>query len=422
MGATAPFCQPGGTGGRPVQAGNGGTLQFGPCVNRFEPAVTGPARGLQKPTSNRFEQASGEGVPVGPGCRRRSARGIGFFGSVVRIEVTDLQMTMYTTCLFCHGDLGSNEVLEDFPVGRRVAFDPEKGRLWAVCGRCGRWNLSPLLERWEATEACERRFRETRTRVSTEQIGLARLDEGLELVRIGRPLRPEYAAWRYGDELGRRRRRAWLVGSGLTAAGASLALGGWAAGLLAAGVAPHLLNLVTNGFSLYRTQRTVARIPRPDGSRLTVRGRHLRDVRLRSDDDSEAGWSLQVRDVSLEGSAAVRAAGTLLANINHAGASSRRVREAVRQLEDVPDPLRYFPLALDRAGEKGYRYSPVSAFPKEIRLALEMAAHEEAERRALQGELAELETAWREAEEIAAIADDLLLPEAVRERIRFFKG
>jgi hypothetical protein len=38
-------------------------------------------------------------------------------------------------------------------------------------------------------------------------------------------------------------------------------------------------------------------------------------------------------------------------------------------------------------------------------LALEMAVHEESERRALEGELALLEAAWREAEEVAQIAD-----------------
>ena len=47
-----------------------------------------------------------------------------------------------------------------------------------------------------------------------------------------------------------------------------------------------------------------------------------------------------------------------------------------------------------------------------------MALHEEQERRALAGELAELEAAWRRAEEIAAIADDLLLPESVDEFVR----
>jgi hypothetical protein len=42
-----------------------------------------------------------------------------------------------------------------------------------------------------------------------------------------------------------------------------------------------------------------------------------------------------------------------------------------------------------------------------------MALHEDAERRALEGELEELERAWRDAEEIAGISDDLLLPESV---------
>ena len=51
--------------------------------------------------------------------------------------------------------------------------------------------------------------------------------------------------------------------------------------------------------------------------------------------------------------------------------------------------------------------------PQPTRLALEMALHEEQERRALEGELWRLEQAWREAEEIAAISDDLLLPEGV---------
>src|SRR5690606_5727839 len=70
--------------------------------------------------------------------------------------------TLYSTCIFCNGALGTNEVLEDFPVGRRIAFDAARGRLWVVCRRCERWNLSPIEERWEAIEAAERIFRETR--------------------------------------------------------------------------------------------------------------------------------------------------------------------------------------------------------------------------------------------------------------------
>src|SRR5580658_5399995 len=127
---------------------------------------------------------------------------------------------MYSTCIYCHEDLGSNEVVEHFPVGRRLAFDAARGRLWVVCRKCERWNLTPIEERWEAIEECERLFRDTKLRVSTDNIGLGRAREGLELVRIGDPQRPEMAAWRYGDQFGRRRRRyigwsgAVLVGVG----------------------------------------------------------------------------------------------------------------------------------------------------------------------------------------------------------------
>ena len=56
--------------------------------------------------------------------------------------------------------------------------------------------------------------------------------------------------------------------------------------------------------------------------------------------------------------------------------------------------------------------------PEPTRLALEMSLHEEQERRALEGELWLLERAWRDAEEIAAISDDLLLPEGAEDFVR----
>src|SRR3954467_395081 len=104
---------------------------------------------------------------------------------------------MYSTCLFCKSELGANESIEHFPVGRRLAFDGAKGRLWVVCAKCGRWNLTPLEERWEAIEECERQYRGTKLRASTGEIGLGKLKEGLDLIRIGSPLRPEFASWRY---------------------------------------------------------------------------------------------------------------------------------------------------------------------------------------------------------------------------------
>jgi predicted nuclease with TOPRIM domain len=52
-----------------------------------------------------------------------------------------------------------------------------------------------------------------------------------------------------------------------------------------------------------------------------------------------------------------------------------------------------------------------------LKLATEMAAHEEMERAALAGELADLHERWKEAEEIAAVADTLTLSPAVLERL-----
>src|SRR5690348_5657063 len=92
---------------------------------------------------------------------------------------------LYQHCIFCSADLGSNEILEDFPVGQSVAFDPHKGRLWAVCSRCGRWNLAPIEERWEAVESAEQRFRSARQRVHRENIGVARLEDGTRFIRVG---------------------------------------------------------------------------------------------------------------------------------------------------------------------------------------------------------------------------------------------
>ena len=91
---------------------------------------------------------------------------------------------MYTTCTFCYGQLGTNDVLETFQVSRRVAFDPAKACLWAVCPSCARWNLAPVEERWETVDECERRFRATSLRYSSGNVGLAWLKGDLDLIRI----------------------------------------------------------------------------------------------------------------------------------------------------------------------------------------------------------------------------------------------
>jgi hypothetical protein len=324
---------------------------------------------------------------------------------------------MYSTCIFCHAALEANDTIEHFPVGRRLAFDSERGRLWVICRRCRQWNLTPTEERWEAIEECERFYRDTRLRVSTDQIGLARLASGVELVRIGRPQRPEFAAWRYGDQLGRRRRAALVkVGIGLGALGA-VAVGGAAAGI-GIGSFGWLIGQMGERIVKGSPERIVARLKAPDAGEIIVRRKHLSHLQLIGARD--ARWQLGVPHrtgmSTLEGESALRAMGKLLPQLNRFGGSRERVSEAVTLIERETDPLRFIDFAARQAANRGR--PKISALPEVTRLALEMAAHEDSERRALEGELALLEQAWKEAEEVAAIADNMFLPAFVEDWMR----
>ena len=137
---------------------------------------------------------------------------------------------MYATCLYCHSHLGRNDRLPRFPVGRRIAFDSARGRLWVVCRSCARWNLSPLEERWAAFDECERLFRATRVRISTDNIGLVELPDGMSLIRIGQPLWPEFAAWRYARRFRSRRVKTSIAAGAILGSAAGIALGAVALG------------------------------------------------------------------------------------------------------------------------------------------------------------------------------------------------
>ena len=318
--------------------------------------------------------------------------------------------------MFCHKPLGANEVVESFPVGRRLAFDSARGRLWVVCRKCERWNLTPLEERWEAVEDCERIFRDTRIRVSTENIGLARHPEGLTLVRVGAPLRPEFAAWRYGDQFGRRMRRAVLYGAAGTVAFGGILIGGAAAGVLSGA----MLSQSGNFINLWMNARTLVKLRPEDGGVIKLKRQDLLGTRIRPSDDGR-GFRVQIRKrrkkVWYEGAEARRFAGAILPKMNSTGGGKRMVQDAVGLIETAGHPEQYLARIargdrfVDWKGVPGY----VNKMEKPQKLALEMALHEEQERRALEGELWLLERAWEEAEEVAEIADNLLLPEGTEE-------
>src|SRR5438132_291085 len=104
---------------------------------------------------------------------------------------------MYTTCAFCNGKLDGDGGPSGLGVGRRLAFDAWKGRLWVICPKCSRWNLAPLEERWEKVEALARAAREGRVAAATAQVALIRW-QAYDLVQVGKPPRIELETWRYG--------------------------------------------------------------------------------------------------------------------------------------------------------------------------------------------------------------------------------
>ena len=346
---------------------------------------------------------------------------------------------MYATCLHCSRHLGTNEAIEALPIGHRLAFDGARGRLWVVCRQCERWNLTPFDTRWEALEQCERAFRDTRVRVSTDEIGLARLRDGTDLIRIGAPQRPEFAAWRYGDQFGRRRRRnLWIAAGGV--AGVGLA----ASGLAFAGVGLAALYPVAHlGFmaQIVRLQKAsmFPRMQNADGTWIAPIGSPTLiempqtpeqwgvEIGVWATGPTEASLIPQTLHAKLQagqteigrakipGHHALPLLRQALPRINRGGAAAGLVRDGVDLIETAGGPEHFARWATGKRREWSARSQfgdpgVLHYIPRAARLAFEMALHEDSERRALDGELATLEAAWRDAEEIAAIADRLTVP------------
>ena len=334
---------------------------------------------------------------------------------------------MYRTCIYCSSDLGQNEVLEAFPVGKKLAFDGWKGRLWAVCPRCLRWNLAPIEERWEAVEAADRLFTDSRLRVQSENIGLARLPDGTRLIRVGQALPGELAAWRYGDTLVRRRKQYLLAGA-VAAAGAAALVGGAIALTASAGMI-SVFNGVFQAWNTRQQRKVVYRLgpeASPTGKELVLRRWHANGSVLapaasggvellvpdvdRKDPKSDA-WGkpkYTSRPVLLPDAHARAFLGRAMVHVNSSGATRKRLEGAVGLLQEAGSAEGYIRRLAERGSSLAKRKDmPGKHVVPEGALALEMALHEEAERRAMEGELSLLEAAWRDAEEIAAIADRL---------------
>lgn len=377
---------------------------------------------------------------------------------------------MYSTCLFCNVPLGTNDQIPTFPVGRRLAFDPARGRLWVICTRCGRWNLSPLEERWEAIDDCERLFRGTRLRYSTDNIGLAHIGDHLELVRIGPALLPEIASWRYGARLERYAPRGNGTQNGTQQIVGALVRQGtglqrWVARQAASALAGYATAIGLSDEALLRLRTfrranaVLARTVDEAGRPIVIRYSHLGAAELIRPDRDQP-WRLVVEHdggrTTLNEGPGLRTAGKMLATLNFGAASNAEVHHAIAKLDEAGDREGYFsrvaslamrtqwgrvPNAPDegiiepvggsfaerialqlanrsfwgRGGTGSEETTALFRLPAVDRLALEMASNEDIERRALAGELAVLAAAWKEAEEIAHISDELFADEVLEE-------
>ena len=356
---------------------------------------------------------------------------------------------MYTTCLRCERSLGRNAELPHLPVGCRVAFDTTTGRVWVICTACAQWNLVPTEERWEALADCDRVALEAEARAAGSVVGLARTASGVELLRVGSLPDEEIANWRYGRRL--RVRQRWMLAAGLLLGAAAAALGLAAArafdeplfGLwiaLSVGVwllmvwrkPPRLWLRLADGrggrYLLWPWQvGQIHFVEAPTGGPPTLVVPHSRGV------------------AELRGAQAAQLLGTLLPVLNtadSAGVTLARVLDDVRLAEThaskppagptraarrrarltgqaLPTPVvpRPWEFLADWLGSTRLAYAPAAQ-----RLALEMAVTEELERSAMRAQAETLGGEWREEEEIGRIADDLLVPEAVVERLRRLRG
>ena len=287
-----------------------------------------------------------------------------------------------------------------------------------MCPRCSRWNLTPFDDRLERIEAVARAASNGRIAASTDQVALIRW-ERYDLVRVGKPPRVELATWRYGERLRNRQRERMKVVVPLTIAAiglgiaANVAAGG---GFGVMGWNPH--RLVDGIYVGLVGRRKVTLIEPPIcahcGSLMVLRARHVQHARIVPDRHADMAVVVSCpkcrqEGTHLTGTEAVQVLRQGLTYLNLARGGRRRAEDAAREVDMVGGADR---LVHDIAR----RELTLRSLRPERGLALEMAVDERAE-------VEELERQWKEAEEIADIADGTLgTSTEVEEELRRLKN
>jgi hypothetical protein len=321
-------------------------------------------------------------------------------------------------CLFCRAPFRENEAFQSMPRGRRIGFDPVRGRLWVVCGKCFRWTLQPIEDREAALYELERAVRDRGTPVAwTANIELHHVGRTL-LIRIGPARLAERAWWQHGRELRRRRASFDSTTSRVTA---------YTFGTLQR--VADLLGLSDPDVAIHWDDNPMADIIR--WRRFGWAAWHGRvqcpycnsTLRALSYDLSWWVYPLMTDDGALEvgvpcprcdpwtpdnvyrirGPEAETVLRRVLAYQNVSGASEGLIREASRVIEDAGSPGGFTMGAVDRR-QSLWKLGRTGA------VALEIALAESSEERLLQMEAQAVEFLWRREEELARITDEELTP------------
>ena len=331
--------------------------------------------------------------------------------------------TMFSRCLFCHKPFSENGRLAHMPHGRRIAFDPVRGRLWAVCDGCHRWNLAPIEEREAALYELERITRDRARPVGrTANVTLLQA-ESLTLVRIGDAGLVEQAWWRYGKELKRRKASYDSRRSKVTAYtfGAMQYLG-------------DLIGFTDGDVSIDWEDTPVADVLR--WRRFGWAAWHGRETcpfcksTLRALRYDLGWWVYPLRGpegrlgvgvpcqrcdpwtpekvYELHGDVAENVLRRLLAYQNIDGASDRRITDAARAIEHAGSAGE-FTLNVTTRRQSLWKMGATGT------IGLEIALNEAVEKRMLDLEIRALEFMWRQEEEIARIIDQELTPRRLLE-------
>jgi hypothetical protein len=322
---------------------------------------------------------------------------------------------MFYRCLTCQAPFPLSSALEHFPIGRRIAYDPERGRLWAVCDACGAWTLAPFEERWEALEELERRVTAVgglRPRPAGQTDNISRYRVGpIEVIRVGRSDLVEEAAWRYGRSSARTGsgephpfgRRPLRLGEWFS--GAAYVVRARVAGQHGIGGADGVRQWLLFGDTAWRGRRECPACAHPITEMSYFEGRSLI---IRAADTGSFVPSLvlactRCRDevtggLHLDGTAAEFVLRRVLAHSQHQGISPERVRSASHLIRGAGGASGLCAIAA-RYG----RY--LSDLPGTTAVALRVLANAAYEERLLGLEVKALERQWRREEELASIVD-----------------